>query len=340
MGVISPEIRESNEQLLGLLANPDAATRKQASEAVSDYLRLKNRENGFATEIIPPVTITAANLDRQQDTPDPVVINDIEPESAGAYSVPFGTGPMTQQIEAGRYPVFLKRIESWRYESDVARLLTWNMDIREILKDFLLKDIQKVEDTNLMRTVEAIVGAQPINTVNPLIGACQWTTQGPLDRNAYGQAMKGLASTNRHLNPVMALVNNVTVWDIWKLTPEEIGDSLSQELFVNGLATRKVGGLDLKITIKTDLVKDHDMYHFAGPKYLGDFLILEDIVMSTELINYNLQFFAYKMVGMAIKNIAAVCKVSFTDYAVDWATGDPWGSATNLPVTSSSVGSI
>lgn len=335
MGVLSPEIRQSNEHLIGCLASPNAAVRKEASEAVTDYLRLKNREDGFANHILPITTITAANLDRQNDTPDPVVINDVEPESAGAYTVPFGTGPQTQQIEAGRYPVFLKRIESWRYESDVARLLTWNMDIKEILKDFLLKDIQGQQDKSLMRTVENIVGSTP-NVVNSALGSCQWTTQGPLDRASYAQAMKGLASTNRHLNPSMALINNVTIWDIWALTPEEIGDTLSQELFVDGFTSRKVGGLDLKITIKTDLVANYDMYHFAAPKYLGDFLVLENIVMSTELINYTLQFFAYMMMGMAIKNIAAVCKTSFTDSATNWNTGGTPSAVTNLPVSSGS----
>ena len=143
---MSPEIRSANETLLKCLTSNDSAVRKEAADMVSDYLRLKNREDGFARKILPPQTITSANLDRQVDTPDPVVVIDMEADSAGAQTIPFGTGPMSVNIEAGRYAVFLRRVISKRYQSDVARLLTWNMDIRQMLKDFLLKDYTFMEN--------------------------------------------------------------------------------------------------------------------------------------------------------------------------------------------------
>ena len=83
MPLISPEIRTANETLLKCLTSNDSAVRKEAADMVSDYLRLKNREDGFARKILPPQTITSSNLDRQVDTPDPVVVIDMEAESAG-----------------------------------------------------------------------------------------------------------------------------------------------------------------------------------------------------------------------------------------------------------------
>lgn len=331
MGLIDPQIRANNEHLLRCLTDPDRSVRKEAAETVSEYLRISNREDGFASQILPEKNITAANLDRQADTPDPVVVIDIEPESAGAYTVPFATGPQTVAIEAGRYPVFLKRIESKRYQSDKNRLLTWNMDIKEMFKDLLIKDISDVEDGMLMATVERIVGEAGVNQVNPLLDACQWTTQGPLTRQALSNARKGLPATNKKLDATLGLVNNLTIWDIPALERGEVGGDLAQDMFLNGMGEARVMKLDLKVTIKSDLVQTNDLYQFAAPKYMGEFLILDELVMSTELLNYMIEFWAYKCVGMAIKNIASVCKASFTDYAVDWETGGVQGSASRLP---------
>lgn len=320
MSLMSPEIRSANETLLKCLTSNDTAVRKEAADMVSDYLRLKNREDGFARKILPPQTITSANLDRQVDTPDPVVVIDMEADSAGAQTIPFGTGPMSVNIEAGRYAVFLRRVISKRYQSDVARLLTWNMDIRQMLKDFLLKDIQGTEDKGLMTTVNRIVGEQ--NKVNPATGACGWITAGPLNRVSFAHARKGLPSTNKRLNATIGLINNITIWDIPALTRDEIGGDLAEKLFIDGEAPGKVMGLDLIVTIKNDLVADNDMYQFADPKYVGNFLVLEDIILSTENVNYFIEFFGYEMVGAAIRNVAAVCKTSFTGTAVDWRVGE------------------
>lgn len=331
MPYVNEAVRQENEHLLSCLRSQDSAVRKEATDLLEDYLRLKNREGGFMDSILPPTPVTSANLDRQHDTPDPVMIVDMEPESAGAHSVPFVTGPKTVMIEAGRFPVFFKRIMSARYQQDVARLLTWNMDIKGILKDFLLKDIQERKDRGFMATVEGIVGAQAINTVNDAVEACQWTTQGTLDRTSLMQARKGLPATNCRLNPSIALVNNITILDIPKLTRDEVGGDLAQEMFLNGTAPATVGGFNYIVTIKADLVKDNDMYIFAEPKYTGGNWVLEDIVLSTENINFMIEFFGYTMIAAAIRNIAAVCKVSFTDHQVDWRTGGAQGSVTNLP---------
>lgn len=323
-------IRQENKYLIDCLTGSDHLMRKEASDILTNYLRLKNREGGFMDAILPPDPITSDKLDLQHDTPDPVMIVDMEPESAGAHSVPLATGPKTVMIEAGRFPVFFKRVMSARYQQDVVRLLTWNMDIKGILKDFLLKDIQDRKDRGFMATVEGIVGAQNINTPNAEIEACQWTTQGTLDRTAIQQARKGLPSTNRRLNPSIGLVNNITLMDIPKLGRDEVGGDLAQDMFLSGEAPAKIGGITYVSTIKSDLVKDYDMYLFAEPKFTGGSWTLEDIILSTENINFFIEFFGYTMIAAAIKNIAAVCKVSFTDYQVDWRTGssDP---ISNLP---------
>jgi hypothetical protein len=315
----NPEVKMLNESIVNGLISSQDGLRKEAQEGVNDYLRLRMREDGFARRILPPVSVTPADLDRQVDTPKPVIVKDIEPTSAGAYTVPFGTTPMDHYIAAPRYRVMFDRILSRRYNADVNNLLTWDMDIRQILNDFLLKDIMAEEDRKFMLVVDAIAGT--VNTVNATLGSCQWITVGAMNRASLSHAMKGLPSTNRHLNPAMALVNNITIWDVVALTREEIGGDLAEELFVNGFAERQIMGLKWAITIKTDLVEDSELYMFAEPKYTGDFFVLDDVTISTKHEDYFLEFFAYESVGATIQNAAAVAKVTFDGTQRNWRTG-------------------
>ena len=318
MSLTAPNVRENNKVLLDLLQ--DKGSCKEAADQVRDYLRIRNREDGMVGKILPRTNITSANLDRQVDTPDPVVVNDMEANSAGAETIAFGTGPKTVMIDAQRYAVVFKRIESKRYQQDINRLLTWNMDIKEQLKDFLLKDIQYQEDAGFMGAAKRIVGTA--NTVNPELESCLWTTQGPLDRVSFAQARKGLQATNRHLTATVGLVNDLTVWDIPKLNRNEIGGDLAEKLFTQDNVLTEIMGLRLVVTIKNELVPDNDLWQFADPKFMGDYLVLDDIILSTETINYWIEFFGYECIGMAIKNIASLCRTSFTGTATDWRTGN------------------
>jgi len=316
---MDPDVRLLNETIVNGLTSTDDVLRKQAKEGVDDWLRIKMREDGFARRILPPVPVTPADLDRQVDTPKPVIVKDQEPNSAGAYTVPFGTTPMDHYIMGPRYRVMFDRILSRRYNSDVNNLLTYDMDIRQILNDFLLKDIMAEEDRKFMAVVDSIVGVA--NTVDATLESCQNITVGPLTRQSLAHSRKGLPSTNRHLNASVALVNNITIWDVVALGRDDIGGDLAEELLVNGFAERQIMGLKWAITIKTDLVSDDELYMFAEPKYTGDFFVLDDVTISTKHEDYFIEFFAYECIGATIQNTASCAKVSFVGSQVDWRTG-------------------
>jgi len=316
---MDPDVRLLNETIINGLTSSDDVLRKQAKEGVDDWLRIRMREDGFARRILPPIPVTPADLDRQVDTPKPVIVKDMEPTSAGAYSVPFGTTPMDRIITGPRYRVMFDRILSRRYNSDVNNLLTYDMDIRQIFTDHLLKDIMAEEDRKFMAVVEATVGT--VNTVNATLESCQNLTLGPLTRQSLAHAQKGLPSINRHLNSAVALINNITIWDVVALGRDSIGGDLAEELLVNGFAERQIMGLKWAITIKTDLVADSAIYMFAEPKYMGDFMELDPVTLSSKHEDYFIEFFAYECIGATIQNVAAVAKGSFTGSQKNWRTG-------------------
>jgi hypothetical protein len=321
--MIDPNVRATNQAVIEGLTSKDPFLQKEAQVGVNDYLRLRAREDGFARRIQPPVPVTPADLDRQVDTVKPVIVKDVEPDTPSALTVPFGAVPMNHYIDAPRYRVMFDRILSHRFIADVANLLTYDMDIRQIFNDLMLKDILAEEDRKYIATVD--VGVGPLNDTDPTtnarlaeVGALGNVTVGPLNRTSLSEAMKGLPSTNRHLNPASALINNITIWDIVSLDRNEVGGDLAEEMFINGFAERQIMGLKWMITIKTDLVPTDVIYYFGAPKFLGDFYTLEDVTVSTKHENYLFEMFAYEMIGGTVKNTGAIARAQFTDSLVSW----------------------
>ncbi len=315
------EVKMMNESVVQGLTSQDYGIRKQAEDKVNNYLRLRQREEGFARKFYDVADVTPSDLDKQVDTPLPVIVKDMEPNSAGAYTVPFGTSPMDSNLTAPRYRVMFDRIMSRRYVADVNELLTYDMDIRQIFNDFILKDILAEEDRKFMTTVDTIVDVSNPNTVNATLNSCLTTNQGAIQRDTLANSMRGLPSTNRRLNPVAALINNYTIWDVVALTREQIGGDLAEDMFTNGFTERTIMGLKWNITIKNDLVLDNYVYHFAAPKYLGDFFVLDNICMSTKHEDFIMSFYAYECVGATVANIAAVCCSIFEGTTTNWRTG-------------------
>lgn len=321
-----PTTRMVNEQLINGFLSSDAAIKKEAQEGVEDYLRMRLYEDGFARRIQPPTKIEPSDLDRQVDTDKPVVILDKEPNAPAAYSVPFGTLPIGHYIKGPRFRVMFDRVMSRRFRADINTLLTYDMDIKQILEDILLKQIMAEEDRKYLAVVDYIVtqgfpanvdlpAGRDANSLNTTLTACQNITYNGITRGNLAEMRKGLPTTNRHLNPAVALVNNITIWDVVQLTRDAVGGDLAEEMFTNGFTERNIMGLKWVVTIKTDLVPTGVIYQFAEPKYLGRFFVLDDVTLSTKKEDYMIEFFAYECIGAAIGNEAAVCRANFNGTA-------------------------
>jgi hypothetical protein len=109
------EIKMMNETVINGFTSDNSGIRKQAEDKVNNYLRLRQREEGFARKFYDVADVTPADLDKQVDTPLPVIVKDMEPNSAGAYTVPFGTSPLDSNLTAPRYRVMFDRIMLQRF---------------------------------------------------------------------------------------------------------------------------------------------------------------------------------------------------------------------------------
>jgi hypothetical protein len=293
----------------------------KVSRATSDYIRMKLREEGFLRKILPAQTITGDDLTKQVHTDKPSKVIELEPDSPGAMSIPFGEFPTGTYIYGKRWLVTFSRIATLMFNKDVAELHDYDLDIRQVISDNALKDLQAEEDGKFIQTVNSLLSNDSMTAEQNLPygpggqNIKLWRTlSGGLTRENVVEAKKLMMAANARLRPQTALVNQKTALEFEKWTREEVGGDMAQGILVNGWAgeANKWCALNWITSIKDDLVKDNSMFLFAAPEFLGRLYFLEDTTMFVKREGPMLSWYAYEMLGGGIANVAACSRVDFT----------------------------
>ena len=302
------EIQLLNETLFEQLDTP--GMQKQAIDAVNDFTRTKMREDGFYRRIMPPLTITNDELDRQVDTDKPVKVVDKEPDSPAAVSLPFATLPISFYIRGPRYRVMFDRIVSPRAQKDVDELRTYVMDIRQVLSDNMIKDMLAEEDGKFIAGVNAVLGTADSTALGSQ--SVQYSTiYGGITRDTLVEALKIMPRTPSHFEVETCLVNNLTIKELLKFGRDEMGGDFSQDIIKNGWAETNFLNCRWIVTIKTGLVPENSMYMFASPKFIGKNYELEPTTMYIRREAYMLEYFAYQTSGGAIGHTNGIARADF-----------------------------
>ena len=305
------QTKAMNEALFEKLSSHDRLMEKEAVDAINDFTRTKMREEGFYRRIMPPLTLTKDELDRQVGTDKPTKVIDKEPDSPAAISIPFATLPMNFYIRGDRYLVTLDRIVTPRFTKDVDELLTWMMDIRQVFSDNAIKDMLAEEDGKFITACNtAMVGA---GVTVPTSGVVQYEQiAGGITRDSLWDAMKTMPNTPSRLEVHTVLCNNITIKEINKFQRNEQGGDLAQDIMKDGWSLQTYMGVRWIITIKKDLVPTNSMYMFADPKFIGKHFQLEDTTMYIRREAYMLEFFAYETSGGTIGHTSGITRAEFT----------------------------
>lgn len=317
--------------------NPDSAVK--VARATSDYIRMKLREEGFLRKILPPTTITGDDLTKQVSTDKPSKVVELEPDSPGAMSIPFGEFPSGTYIHGKRWLVTFSRIATPMFNKDVAELHDYDLDIRQVISDNALKDLQAEEDGKFIQTVNSVLsldsmnpneslpygpagagvqlwkrgtGTYPANVVYTSIDDTAVPTE-LLVRETFVKAKGIMLGTDARLRPQTALVNQKTALEFEKWKREDVGGDLAQSILVNGWNNEvsKWFGLNWITTVKDNLVPDGSVYLFAAPEYLGRLYFLEDTTMFVKREGPMLSWYSYEMLGGGIANVAACSRMDF-----------------------------
>lgn len=325
----------ANQELIdGLLSDKNSDMYKEAAQNSEEYLRMRLYEDGFYRKLLPLRTITGDELTEQVDTDIPTKVIEKEPFAAAAYSLPFGTMPIGEYIKGPKFRVMFDRIMSRRYRIDIDKLITYKMDMKKVMEDILLKKIQEEEDRKFLAVVAYIVSqgatTNPADlgtvgvdaaSLNPELEAYQNIHLGAMStRDELSEMTKALPATNRALNPAIALTNSLTVRDVVKLSRDEIGGDLAEEMFKNGFSEQKIMGIDWSVTIKKKLVTTNTIFQFAEPQFMGKSYAIRDTTLSTKSEDIWIEFWAWETLGGAIGNSAAVACAHFdgTAFAPGW----------------------
>lgn len=277
----------------------DSGMTKEASVAMSAFVRQKLREDGFTRKILEPTLVTAADLDRQT-TDEPTIIVEKEPDSVAA-SIPFTARGQIRYFGGSRYAVNFYKVQSNEFKKSKFELATYRTDIRTILQENSVKDMQKQEDTNFYNSVYSIANSNS-NILD--LSATEKLTVSSLMKGVQGLVAKQL--------PVgCILMTQSTYANLLKQPSTQIGSPAASDLFRGQAQLDNFFGYKIVTTIKNDVVPDDMAIFFAPSQYLGQFYALQDAMVFLKSEADMVSFFTYESVGIGIGNVNAAYIVKY-----------------------------
>lgn len=304
----SPEVL--SKKLLAAIDQAPEGHLKTASDASSQMIRRRIRENGFQRLIIPFKQVSDNDLTELPDTERPAIVEEMEPDSPGAKSISFNDSADTDFFRGDKFVVFFSKITTPEFTKNIDELRTYKYDLRGIVTDNALKDMHTEEDARFISTIDEIVGDPDGIGESGL--QQNFDIQGGITRKNYVELLSHLE--DRDLNNGAFLMNRKSAKAFLTWNRDEIGGDLAQDLFQDGLSALKefkIMGVRHIATIKRDLVPDNVVYQFAEPGYLGKAYVLQDITMYVEKRKDILRFSAMEKIGVAIANVSAVNRSKF-----------------------------
>lgn len=272
----------------------DGGMEKEASAAMTAFVRQKLREDGFTRKILTPQLLTSSDLDRGLDD-QPRKIVEKEPDSVAA-DLPLSGRAELRYFRTDRYEVTFSKISSRTFQKSKYELATYATDIRQVLQDNSVKDLQFTEDSNFIAGLKTIAAAEH---------------GGIVDANA-GFGIKSLMEMVNELVKVKQKPAKILMpWNLYlKLysRPSSVVGSITANEHFNGQDMRQAFGFEIIPTNKLDLMSSDgtiqgDMIAiFAPESYLGQFYSLQEPTVFLKTEQDMIEFTTYESVGVGIGN--------------------------------------
>lgn len=302
-----------NREFLLRLENPTEEGLKKAASATSQMLRTQIREDGFLRKILPPIAVTKEDLHREFTHDRPVMMDDMEPNSVGAVTLPFNVSADAAFFTGRKFKTEFFTIRTRKFTKSIFELMTATQDLRKIISENSVRDTQTEEDSNFINLCDLIVGPTP-NVPATMSKVIQYhEINSGITRTTYPEIKKFL-ERNRVNNGVF-LMNNATSKEFEKWDRNEIGGDLAENIYKDGLSAQGASthfGVPHIYTQKDEMVPDGVLYLFTEPNFLGRFYTLKDATMYIERKEDQVTFSASECIGLSIANVVGVHKVVFT----------------------------
>jgi len=307
-----------NEKILGYI---DRGETEKLGQAATGYTRTQIREDAFTWNFLPLGKATNDMLDRALDE-RLQIIEDLEPDSAGAKWIPLQTVPDGEYMFGSRYLIPFARVNTRKHVKDVDELRTYRYPLKKVFTHNSIKDAQAEIDGKFIATLKSIVQdtAGGVPGKQNTTGKVQWRgMSGGLTKENFVEALKMLPRGSEdhtgkfRLRNYIALMNDVTAQDWKKLDHNQIGAKV-EKMFDEGLTQDVFMGQKTVFTIKDDLVGDNEVWFLPAPEFLGKAYYLNDWTTYVKLESHFIETYSSWLGGFAIGNIAGVCLADF-DYS-------------------------
>jgi len=291
---------EVNKNFVGKL---EKGQTKEAADAGTQFIRAKLRQAAAVREVIAPEGVDQEDLDRDEDTDQPKIIIDKEPDSTATFMQLQGTGRRTW-FKGPRYAVYFGKIESQRFTKSKFELMTYKSNIRDILSENSVMDMADQEDQYYANLLDVVIAANP--GVQRTTGAFQSSTF-----KVGGQAM-----IDRRLPTGKVMMTKSQYLNAIDLPATSVGDAIAGRHFDEGIdASQKLWGFPVVTTIKSDIYDPNKAWLFAPQKpnnYLGNFFLLQDATLYVKMEADVVSFWSYECLGLGVANRLAVQEIEFS----------------------------
>lgn len=305
------------------------------AELGGNYIRDRLREVSFARKILPPTNVTRAECQRSVNHDTLVKIVDIEPNSR-AMSMTFRGTPTARFIRAERYEIPFFTISSEKFEKTEQELLAYEMPVTKIIEENSVKDIQEIEDRNFLLFVEAAVQAVQLDanggsftSGNAMKAANVLAGTTVSSSVVKGEGALAAASDDFTVHPVLkpdfiklkkllhrkklraerAVMTEPDYDDISAWTIQDVGMTIAGETATEGWKAQTVVGLKIIRTIKTDILREGNIYCFTAPEFCGRFYVLNQTKFYIDKVANLITWQSWEDIGIGIGNVASIVKL-------------------------------
>lgn len=295
-----------------LMSNNSEMVKEAGLLSGTQYFRTRIRQNSVYRKLLPPKPVTADDFSENEFSDLPSMIVELDINSEGANQVPFETGTVGATFNGRKARCEFGRIMTPKYQIDKIRLTGYKMPILDILYDLMLKDIMDVEDESWTTLNESIVGEADEQTDQVNEFGMRRCIRQTWDRLGVAKIHEGMLRTKGKLKPSKGLMNELLYNRMIEWDRNEVGGDMAQDMLFDGVKTGTINKLEVLVTSKDEVCKEHDMWIFTDPEFYGASYTYEDVKMVTdEKDDIFLTFFAHETIGGIVANRAGICKITF-----------------------------
>lgn len=333
--------RVFNEMFSTKIASAEGQTK--AAEFGGSYVRDRLREVSFARKVVPPQNVTRADCQVSENHDTLTKLVQLEPRSR-AMAMTFRGQPRANFIRAPRASTSFFTISSELFMKTEQELLAYDMPITKLIEENSVKDLQEIEDREWLLHNEAAVQAMQQEANGGTVKSLTATTVQAGTTVEFsvrkGELARVATSDDATVRPVQRvdIVNGFkmldgrrlrcdrflmteTDWDdILQWTVEDFGDRLQSETTVDGYKYNIVLGRAYIRTIKTDILREGNIYFYTKPEFFGRFFILNNTKFYIDKVANNIMFQSWEDIAMLIANVASVKKIEL--YSADASSLD------------------